>query len=708
MRSWRDLDRTLGRQGRKNDLLLLLCCFGSVLLITAYVTMMRSPTVLTVLPEGGDSRKQVMMIFILAVIGCGAFTTYASGLYFRAKSRQTGVLMALGSSRLQLRRMLYRDVGRITLIACAAGALLGTPLAWGLWQLFRLLVVDSEQMRLTLDPQAYLFALAFSLFVIVMVFLMARRFLRRTNIIDIVNEARRSEPIREVKGWYGWAGLLLMAVGGFLGYMAPSFFVTQLRWYPPEGLTAVFYAPLFVGLYMVLLHTVVNGWRRGRSRYHNLIPNSMMKFQGRQTVRNMLVITVLLAGAYFASFYAPMLGTGNALSIQERPVDYAYHYRADQNIPQKGEVRALAEDYDVAITSWAEAPMARLAVDGMEHVETEGTLGTTWEAVYQERQRSELFLSESAWNTLTGDHLDLAPGTVSGIFDRNGNGNGVFTDQITLVTNVVTGETLSVTPAEGQKHDMLFGRFILDDGDYAAITEGLPEAWREEMIFFNVENCEDTYYFAKALFHEIVDRSGEEVEVYDAWDPVVRQRDLEETGTYFLDPDQLERFGFTTIDYSQRDSSEFRSYWAYMPQFRVLDQNDFVRTMAVFLMLFIFIAIICFAAVLVIAYTRSLTVALTGRQMYEDLGRLGASKRYLRKTVRSQISRVFFTPSLVGTAAMYALYAMILYFNGAPLGWTPDEAAGMGACLLVVAAGSGVLYGFYRFTRRRVYAMLGI
>lgn len=79
--------------------LLALCCFFSVLLITAYVCMMRSPTILSVLPEGGDSRKQVMMVFVLAVIGCGVFTTYAAGLFFRQKSRETGVFLALGASR---------------------------------------------------------------------------------------------------------------------------------------------------------------------------------------------------------------------------------------------------------------------------------------------------------------------------------------------------------------------------------------------------------------------------------------------------------------------------------------------------------------------------------------------------------------------------------------------------------------------------------
>ena len=42
--------------------------------------MMCAPTILEVLPEGGDSRKQVDMIFVLAVLGCAVFTAYAAGV----------------------------------------------------------------------------------------------------------------------------------------------------------------------------------------------------------------------------------------------------------------------------------------------------------------------------------------------------------------------------------------------------------------------------------------------------------------------------------------------------------------------------------------------------------------------------------------------------------------------------------------------------
>ena len=85
---------------------------------------------------------------------------------------------------------------------------------------------------------------------------------------------------------------------------------------------------------MMLLHTVVNGWCR-RRKYRDIIALSQMRFQGRQTVRNMLVMTLLIAGAYFAAFYTPMLSTSSAYSFSSRPVDFEYHWRNDQDLPQK-------------------------------------------------------------------------------------------------------------------------------------------------------------------------------------------------------------------------------------------------------------------------------------------------------------------------------------------------------------------------------------
>mgnify|MGYP000479525211 CR=1 FL=1 len=69
---------------------------------------------------------------------------------------------------------------------------------------------------------------------------------------------------------------------------------------------------------------------------------------------------------------------------------------------------------------------------------------------------------------------------------------------MTLVTNMVTGASLSVTPAEPLCFTMLLGCYVLDDADYEILTAGLTDLWRETWVFFNVADSEASYPFADA------------------------------------------------------------------------------------------------------------------------------------------------------------------------------------------------------------------
>ena len=698
MKTFGEINAALRRQNRKNYLLLVSCIFFSVLLITAYVSMMRSPTVLTILPEGGDSRKQVMMIFALAAVGCGVFTTYAASLFFRYKSREAGIFMALGASRGQIRGQLFKELALISIGACLIGALLGTPLAWCIWQLFRLLLIDTQEMSLSFDPQAYLIAAAFSIFIILSLFMMGKRFVGRTNIIDVLNEQRKSEPIHDVKPWCGPVGILLMIVGGFGGYLLPTFFVKILHWYPPAW-TNIAYLPLFIGLYMVLIHTVVRGWRHGKNRYKNIITHSMMKFQGRQTVNNMLVITVLIAGAYFAAFYSPMLGTGAMQETDNRPIDYAFHYRADQNMLTRTDIEKMASDNGVTITSWTDTGFAVLGRDGQKEIDDEGG---KYHFEYRALNSEGNYITESSFNFMTGQNIDVMPGKFAAVVAEDGTGDDRIPVDATKLTNMTTRKTMSVSFQKYLHYDMMAASYyVLDDADYADITAGLADEWYEKLVYFNVENDLRTYDFAKKLYNSIVDHSGPECELPEYYDRVEKIAADEAGETYWGDTNNM-----TRISYAQRDSSEFKQFWKYVPQFRVLDRNDFVATYAVFLMLFVFIAIVCFAAVLVIGYTRCLTIAINNHRVYEDLRHLGATSQYLYRSVRGQISKVFGVPGFVGTLLIYIFYSMIMFFNDNRM--TQSEISGLINCLFVVLGMSALIWAFYRFTLHRVCGMLNV
>ena len=159
----------------------------------------------------------------------------------------------------------------------------------------------------------------------------------------------------------------------------------------------------------------------------------------------MVVVTVLAAGAYFAAFYIPMLSSGTSSTTEDREFDYLFHYRADQDMPGREEVLHLAEEMGVTVTRYAQQSGAVLAYDGYADVVSEGPLGATYDVVYCEETASDVFLSESAWNILTGDDLDLEPGTAATVYDRNGDSSGAG-NSISLVTNHLTGEQLCNEP----------------------------------------------------------------------------------------------------------------------------------------------------------------------------------------------------------------------------------------------------------------------
>lgn len=133
-----------------------------------------------------------------------------------------------------------------------------------------------------------------------------------------------------------------------------------------------------------------------------------------------------------------------------------------------------------------------------------------------------------------------------------------------------------------------------------------------------------------------------------------------------------------------------------MPKFSILDRNDFINNFAVFLMMFLFIAIICMTAALVICYTRCITIAINNRYVFVDLKRLGASPRFLLKEVRNQASKVFVVPSAIGMTAMYLLYLMLMYGNDGRI--TNTEIVGLGVCLMTLVLFVGIIYAVYRKT----------
>lgn len=683
-----ELEARLRRTDRKQAGLYLLCNFISLMLMTAYSALMFSPTVLNIFPEGGDSLRQLYMIFIMTLFGCTVFTVYAASLFFRKKSRQLGILMALGASRKILAPGLFREVILLSGSSAFLGILAGFPFIMILWKLFRFFIVDNQYMVLNLDFTCLWIPLVFALLVLFCACLLAFVYLRKTDILDVIQEEHQNEPVRELGRWCGPVGIILLIGGAMLGYNFPTFYRDLTHRFPSALLKVLCYSPVFAGLYMIMLHTVVNGWRfRRKNPWKNIVARSMMKFQGKQTVNSLLVTTVLIAGGCFGIFYLPMLGTGTSMTIEQREYDYSWFWPSDQNLPSEEEIQTLAKEHKVQIADWKECPYLSLAVDSNMMIDNDDG-SFSWK--YYEIASEGHFLSESDFNKISGQNLSVEPGEYYAVTNREETSYRIV-DNSSRFTNMTTREVLSVS-FKGFVHFEQLGALyvgILDDGDFQKISQGLTPKWQGTMAFFNSEG-KDSYPFARAFYEKIVASFDDDSISTGLYDPVEYLMTEGYTNDYF---GASCRNADERLDRSQLDSADFRMFWNYMPQFRVLDSTEQLNTFSVFMMTFLFIGIVCFTAALVISYTRCQTLALNNAYVFYDLKRLGASPEYLSRELRRQAGPVFKIPAVVGMSCMVLLYGMMLYANDNR--YTQSEIAGFLVCLEVIAVIALLFYAVF-------------
>lgn len=696
----KQMEQKLQKADRKQSRLYLFCNFMALMIISAYSALMFSPTVQKVFPDGGDSRKQMYMIFVMTLVGCVVFTIYALGLFFRHKSGQLGILMALGASRKRLAPGLFREVFVLSSASALAGIVAGFPFVWVIWQGFRLILVDSSDMVLSLDFKCLGVSILFFVLVVGFACVTAWRYLRKTNIMEVIREEHINEPVKELGKWCGPVGMVLIVIGAVLGYGTPALCYAWMHMYPPSWLN-IFYAPVLAGLYMVMLHTVVHGWKSLRKNpYKNIISRSMMKFQGKQTVNNLIVITLLIAGACFGIFYLPVNTVSAMMRYANQAYDYFYHYRADQNVPDRAAVEELSRKYQLTLKDWNECEYITLGMGQECIIEEEDS--NRYHIEYVVMAEEEKVLSEDAYRALTGQEADIEPGTYMNIMD---------TDETSLYannnarefTNMVTRRQLDTEFAGYLHNDLLcdqVGCSVLSNEDYALISEGLTDDWRGRFVQFNIDG-KDNYQFADEFYRLFVSSFDKSCELPHYYDRVQKIRENEAGMVYWGDTEDM-----TAISFEAADSFNFRIYWVYQPQFRILSQNDYLRSMAVLLMMFLFICIVCMLTALVVCYTRCQTIALNNRYIFDDLKKLGASPAFLSKEVRSQCKNVFKVPTIIGMTTIYLFFIMILYANDGRM--LSAEVLALLVCLGIMGLLAAIVYAVYRASIRTIKRQLEI
>lgn len=336
-------------------------------------------------------------------------------------------------------------------------------------------------------------------------------------------------------------------------------------------------------------------------------------------------------------------------------------------------------------------------MDGQEQIEE----GRKFHYEYRKQLTEGNFFSKSAYQALTGEKVKVRPGEYYAISNKEESGTFYLQSEATLLTNVNTGKEAAVTFMGYLHYNSLFtsdGNYVMSDEDYAALAAGNTPDWQEQVVFFKVD--EESYEFAKAFYSAFVASMNAKSEIVSGYDRIARKQDMEAGETYWGDGE----YGY--ISRKDYETPDFKRDWRFMPSIEIMDKNEVILTYGVFLMMFVFIVIVCLIAAMVIAYIRCLTVSINNRYVFDNLGRLGASPTFLKKEIRGQSSKIFLVPSVIGMSTMYLFMILILGMNDGYLRFSSSEVNGLLVCGLLLLTMAAVVTCVYRLTLRKMQRIL--
>ena len=670
------------------------CYALSVILVSTLTLFMLSPFVQSRLPIGGDSRKMLYMVYAVAVLGCVLFIIYATGLFLRFKSREVGIFMALGTPKRVLAKTLTKEIVLLILKLGIAGIIIGGGVAFVFGKVYEGFVQSATGDSFSLPLTGFIGSFLFVTITVCIVMGMAVRFLKRANLIEILNEERRTEPIKKnVDTKYLVWGIILIAVGLLGGLIIPYIVSTMLK-RSLSGFPYIFYVLVFIGLYRVMVYSIAvhKKGRHPQKYYKNLISFGMMKFQGISVVRNMLIVTLLIAGSLFAIFFSAtnlIQGLGSAASEAN---DISYRYLGDAEKLTQEQVEKLAEDYQVGIDNYREAEFLRLLGSGVsrENYDKSGKLIEE----YRKQDYIKNFISADEFERVTGIAVNVQPGMYQYISREGNNENYWFLpDDLDLVQNPDSGLQKPLSYAGTVEYSSFFyhygqdgdANYILNDEDYAELEKGLSDEMHMTHILFDLSDTGDTYGFSKDLYARYCNSVSDSMKKMSAYDEYREATDSEYS---YSEPVEIEpeRLGME-ID------------WKYAPVFVPIQEKSFVQSYATLLLIFIFVAIVCLVSAGVIGYTRSITVAIKSKSVLMDVKKLGADRTYLNRVLKEQVKKVYVLPTIVAVVLMFVYYTLTLWQNDGTI--TLNEYPMIAVNVLTCLAVCIYQYVLYRYSLKK-------
>ncbi len=204
----------------------LLSSTFSVALFFVYAQFLYHPEVRAGYLYGGDTTRVVLTVcLVLIAVFAFFFVLYSSGAFLRARNKEFGLLSLMGTTRGQLRRLIWLENTFLSLAAIVAGLAVGLLFSrLFLMAIARVLLID-EPIGFALVPRALALTGAGFFLLFQLVTLAGAGAVGRRTVLEMLREASKPRVPPRASPWLAVLGVVLVGGGYAVATVVQGAFV---------------------------------------------------------------------------------------------------------------------------------------------------------------------------------------------------------------------------------------------------------------------------------------------------------------------------------------------------------------------------------------------------------------------------------------------------------------------------------------------------
>lgn len=474
-----------------------LSCVFAVSVFFVFTSFIFHPDVNEDNVYGGSLVKTCLSAaLVVIIVFCIFFISYSNSAFLQARKKEFGLLTLFGTSKQQLRKMIYYEQSLISLAAIAAGIGAGLLFSKLFFMIMTWMLSVKVPISFVIVPKAFVMTAAGFLILFQTLLILSLARIRKLEIIELIKAAQKPKSLPAYSKWLTVLSLLCLAGGYYLSATANAIDMV-FRVFPILILVLIgtyfFFTQSSVAFFRML-------YRKKHSFYKgtNIIVRSNMIFRLKDHARMLFLTSVITAVILTATgviymFYAD-------LEKQE-----------EQSIPQSvAWVEKDASSFQVMKPETAENTLKKADADIKYKVNATGIPVTFQsDSPYGNRKAKALLISEKIYNQVAKEkgfpviHLQENEAFINVPFQMMV--KDTFGEGEKAAFHMKSGKTLSYIMKKQQNKGILMSvegvsrLLVVSEKSFDSLTQEVPLKDQMRVVGYELEHWQETVDVSEKL-----------------------------------------------------------------------------------------------------------------------------------------------------------------------------------------------------------------